>query len=368
MRIKQLDVYAFDLRVTNDAYRMSHGAITSVDSTLVKLTSDTGLVGWGETCPVGPIYQPQHAGGARAAIEQMAPGLIGADPTMLGVLHQRMDSLLAGHNYAKAAIDIAAHDLVGKHFGLRVADMIGGAVTDRVPSYFSISVASPEDTADKAARRVAEGYRRLQLKAGGRSVDEDIAAIRAVWNRIRREALLVVDANRGLTIPEVLQLSRECQDIPLILEQPCNTLEENLAIRDRLHHPLYLDESTENLSAVLNTVGQGLCDGFGMKVTRVGGIRPMALVRDMCQIRSVRHTVDDAWGGDIIAAACVQVAATVRPELLEGTWIAEPLLDVHYDPLNPIEVIDGNIRLPDGPGLGVVPDENVMGAPTATFR
>ena len=128
---------------------------------------------------------------------------------------------------------------------------------------------------------------------------------------------------------------------------------------------MYLDESTANTSVVLQAVGQQLCDGFGMKLTRVGGIQPMALVRDMCQIRSLPHTVDDSWGGDIIAAACVHVGATVRPDLYDGTWIAEPFIGPTYDPHNPLRVVDGFIQVPAGPGLGVTPDEALLGAPIA---
>lgn len=367
MRITNIAVYTHDLTVTQGAYRMSHSAISTLQSTLVKITNDTGLVGWGETCPVGLVYQPQHALGAQAALAQMAEGLIGADPTKLGALHHRMDGLLTGHNYAKAALDIAAHDLTGKFFNVSVADLIGGALTDRVPSYFSVGAGTPEDTAETAAMRVAEGYRRLQLKIGGRPVEEDIAVIRAVRQRIGDQVPVAVDANRGMLIRDVIQLSHQYQDIPLILEQPCNTLEENIAVRERVRHPVYLDEATENTSVVLHTVGQQLCDGFGMKITRVGGIRPMSLVRDICQIRSMPHTVDDSWGGDIIAAACVQVGATIRPDLFEGTWIAEPFIGPSYDPHSPVRVVNGFIPVPERPGLGVLPDDDVLGPPIAEF-
>src|SRR5699024_9725353 len=104
MHITHIALYSVDLAVADGAYRMSHTQITTLESTLVKITTDTGLVGWGETCPVGPVYQPHHTRGARAALVEMAPGLLGADPTKLGVLHHRMAELLTGHNYAKAAI------------------------------------------------------------------------------------------------------------------------------------------------------------------------------------------------------------------------------------------------------------------------
>ncbi|MWP38539.1 mandelate racemase [Rhodobacter sphaeroides] len=367
MKITELHIYAHPLPVRDGPYRMASTEVWSLDTTLVKLVTDSGLIGWGETCPVGPVYQPQHAAGARAALAEMAPGLIGADPLQPLRLHRRMDGLLNGHRYAKAAIDIAAHDLMGKAWGVRVADLLGGAVTERVPSYYASGVGEPDEIARIAAERADEGYPRMQVKIGGRPVEIDIETIRKVWERVGTRMRLAVDGNRGLTTRDTLRLSRECPEIPFILEQPCNSIEEIAAIRGQLHHAVYLDETAEDVATVLRAVGQGVCDGFGMKVTRIGGLRPMAVFRDICEVRSMPHTCDDAWGGDIIAAACTHIGATVQPRLMEGVWLAQPYIEGHFDPENGLRIEGGHIRLPEGPGLGIVPDESLFGAPVASF-
>ncbi len=367
MRITEIAIYSHNLPVANGPYVMSHGEFSDVDTTLVKITTDTGLVGWGETCPIGPVYQPHHATGARAALEAMAPGLIGEDPSEIKKLHRRMDSLLAGHRYAKAAIDIAAYDLTGKHFGVSVAQLLGGAAVDRVPSYYALSVGEPDVIAQTAAERVAQGYPRLQMKVGARPVELDIETVRKVYEKVGNRVKLAVDANRSLNSRDLLRLSRECQDVPVIIEQPTNTIEEIARVRPMLHHAVYMDEAADSLSTVMRVIGDGLVDGFGMKVTRLGGIQPMTAFRDVCEAVNLPHTVDDAWGGDIINAACVQVGATVNPKNLEAVWIAEPYLAEHYDELNPVKVIDGHIKVPTGPGLGVVPDEAKFAAPLAVI-
>jgi 4-hydroxyproline betaine 2-epimerase len=367
MKITEIHVYAHDLPVRNGPYTMANAKVWSLDTTIVQMVTDTGLVGWGETCPVGPTYQPQHAAGARAALGAIAQGLIGTDPLHILALHRRMDGLLNGHRYAKAAIDIAAHDLMGKHFGVRVADLLGGPVTELVPSYYASGVGEPDDIARIAVERADEGYPRLQVKVGGRDVSIDIEVIRKVWEKVGGRMRLAVDANRGLTTRDALRFSRECPDIPFVMEQPCNTMDEIAAIRSQLHHAVYLDENTEDLSTVLRAVGQGLCDGFGMKVTRIGGLRPMATFRDICEVRSMPHTCDDAWGGDIIAAACTHIGATVLPRLNEGVWLGQSYIDGHYDPENGIKIEGGHIKLPKGPGLGITPDEAMFGAPVASF-
>ncbi|WP_323007047.1 mandelate racemase/muconate lactonizing enzyme family protein [Pseudorhodobacter sp.] len=367
MKITEIHVYAHALPVRNGPYTMANAEVWSLDTTLVKIVCDNGLIGWGETCPVGPTYQPQHAKGARAALAEMAPGLIGADPLQPVLLRRRMDSLLNGHRYAKAAIDIAAYDLMGKHYGARVADLLGGAVTDRVPSYYATGVGAPDDIARIAAEKAAEGYPRLQVKIGGRPVEIDIEVVRKVWERIGGKMRLAVDGNRGLTTRDALRLSRECPDIPFIMEQPCNTIEEIAAIRHQLHHAVYIDESGEDLATVLRVVGAGLCDGFGMKVTRIGGLHAMATFRDICEARAMPHTCDDAWGGDIIAAACTHIGATVSPRLMEGVWLAAPYIEGNYDPENGLTIEAGHIQLPKGPGLGITPDETLFGAAVASY-
>jgi L-alanine-DL-glutamate epimerase-like enolase superfamily enzyme len=176
-----------------------------------------------------------------------------------------------------------------------------------------------------------------------------------------------VDANRGWTTRDALTVALACRDLPLILEQPCNTVEEVAAVRKQVPHPIYLDESTENLGVILRAVGDRVCDGFGLKVTRLGGITPMRTVRDICRVAGLPITCDDAWGGDIIAAACTHLGATVQPRLFEGTWLAAPYIEGHYDPANGIGIENGLIRIPQGPGLGITPDTRIWGKPIMSF-
>ena len=367
MKITEVHIYSHTMPVMNGPYTIASSKVYSLDTTLVKLVADNGLVGWGETCPVGPTYQPHHSKGAVAALEEMAQGLIGSNPLHPVLLRRRMDNLLNGHRYAKAAVDIAAYDLMGKHLKMRVADLLGGAVTERVPSYYASGIGEPDEIARIAEERMKEGYPRLQIKIGGRDVAIDIAVVRKVWERTAGRVKLAIDGNRSLTTRDTLRLSRECPDIPFILEQPCNSIEEIKSIRNQLQHAVFLDENGEDLATVIRAIGDGVCDGFGMKVTRIGGLHAMATFRDICEARSMPHTCDDAWGGDIIAAACTHIGATVQPRLCEGVWLAQPYLERNYDPQNGIVIEGGHIKLPSGHGLGVVPDESLFGAPVASF-
>jgi 4-hydroxyproline betaine 2-epimerase len=230
-----------------------------------------------------------------------------------------------------------------------------------------LSIGDPHETARIAKEKVSQGFGRLQIKVGGRPVQQDIESVQKVWEAVGYNARLAVDANRSFSIVEAMTLDRQCANVPLILEQPCNTMAEVAALKGRLVHPVYLDENTEDLNAVLIAIGSGIADGFGFKVTRLGGLSKITIARDMCALRSLPHTCDDAWGGDIIAAACVHIGATVEPSRLEGTWIAQEYLEGHYDSDNRVDIEQGHIRVPSGAGLGVNPDADVFGSPIAVY-
>lgn len=367
MKIAEIHIYHVDLPVKNGPYTMASGAVWSLASTLVKLVSDTGHTGWGETCPVGATYAEMHTEGARAALKLMAEGLIGADPTPL-LLKRKMDSLLNGHNYAKAALDIAAHDLMGRSLGVSVSSLLGGAVTDKVPSYYATGVGAPDDIARLALDKVKEGYPRLQIKVGGRPVEIDIETVSKVWEQVKDSGVrLAVDANRGWNTRDALRVSRELDHVPFVMEQPCNTYQDLEKIRPQVRHGIYMDENSIDLNTVVSAVGTGLVDGFGMKVTRIGGLSNIRTLRDICEARNLPHTCDDSWGGDIIAAACIHIGATVKPELNEGVWLAAPYIEGNYDEVNGIRIEGGHIAVPQGPGLGITPDEGKFGTPLASF-
>jgi len=367
MRIREIHVYGVELPVVGGTYKMAGTTVSSLDTTLVEVVTETGLKGYGESCPVGPVYQPMHALGVRSALEQMGPHLIGTESLHIGCVHDAMEAALNGFRYAKAAVDMALWDIAGKAYGRRVCELLGGPRQNTVPSYYAMGVMPPDEAVAEARERQAQGFRRLQIKVGGRELEEDIAAIRKVSEVLRPGVRLAVDGNRGWTTRDALNVSLVCRDLPFVMEQPCATYEETLALRRGLAHPIYLDESTEGLEVLLRAVGDRLCDGFGLKVTRLGGLSAMCTARDVCRVSRLPITCDDSWGGDIIAAACAHIGATVHPKLLEGVWIAAPYIDGHYDPDNGIRIENGHIRVPAGPGLGIVPDTAAWGTPVLSF-
>ena len=278
-----------------------------------------------------------------------------------------MHDQLNGHNYAKAAIDMAVMDILGKHYKLRTCDLLGGAVRETLPAYFAVSKGEPDEVARKAKDKMLQGYKRLQIKSGGREVSQDIETLHKVYEQVGNKVRLVVDANRGMTTSQAMQLSLACRDIPFVLEQPCNTMEEVAAIRPQIPHPIALDENIEGITDLIRVLSMNACDTLGLKLTRVGGLNAMVSLREICEARNLPHTCEDSWGGDILSAAILHIAATIKPNLLESVWTAGNYIEEHYDPDNPIRSTDAIFTLPAGHGLGANPQKDRIGTLEASF-
>src|SRR4051794_11262983 len=140
--------------------------IVSLPSTVVRVTADDGTEGFGETCPLGPAYLPAHGEGARAALRELAPALLGLDPCELAIVNDRLDATLLGHGYAKSAIDVACWDLLGKASGRPVCALLGGRRQSSYPLYVAIPLGSAREMAAHVRARREEGIRHFQLKLG----------------------------------------------------------------------------------------------------------------------------------------------------------------------------------------------------------
>src|SRR5438552_4919042 len=168
MKITKITAHRVDLPLHEGSYKWSGGKSVSVfDSTIVEVTTDAGVVGHGEVCPLGPFYLPAYANGVRAGIRELGPHLLGEDPLQLEKLNRRMDAALKGHAYVKSGIDMACWDILGKTTNQPVCVLMGGRYGDDVGLYRAISQESPEQMAAKVAGYRAEGYRRFQLQVGG---------------------------------------------------------------------------------------------------------------------------------------------------------------------------------------------------------
>src|SRR4051794_37192940 len=362
MRIARIFAHRVELPLQEGSYRWSGGKSVSVfDSTIVGVETDTGVVGYGEVCPLGPFYLPAYAEGVRAGLRELGPHVLGIDPRELAVLNQRMDAALKGHPYVKSGIDIACWDILGQAAGLPVCALLGGRFGQAVRLYRAISQESPDEMARKVAGYRAEGYTRFQLKVGG-DPDVDIERIRAVRAMLRPTDRLVADANTGWTQHEAMRVVRAVKDVDVYIEQPCLTYEECLSVRRHTDHPFILDENIDSLDMFLRAKADLAMDIVNLKISKLGGLTKTRQARDLCVSTGIAVTLEDSWGGDITTAAIAHLAHSTPPEFLFTATDFNSYVTVSHAEGAPRRLA-GRMAASTEPGLGVRPRMDVLGPP-----
>ncbi len=361
MKISRIFAHRVELPLHEGSYKWSGGKSVSVfDSTVIGVETDTGLVGYGEVCPLGPFYLPAYAEGVRSGLRELAPHLLGFDPRELAKLNHRMDAALKGHAYVKSGIDVACWDILGKATGLPVCVLMGGRFGDAVRLYRAISQESPEQMARKVVGYRAEGYTRFQLKVGG-DPDTDIERIRAVRAMLLPGDRLVADANTGWTQHEAMRVVRAVSDVDVYIEQPCLTYEECLAVRRHTNHPFVLDENVDGLDMLLRAKADLAMDVVNLKISKLGGLTKTKQVRDLCVSMGIAMTLEDSWGGDITTAAIAHLAHSTPEEFRFTSTDFNSYVTVSTASGAP-QRQQGFMEASTLPGLGIEPKFNVLGA------
>lgn len=367
MKIKRIFAHRVELPLVEGCYRWSGGKSVSVfDSTIVGVETDSGQIGYGEVCPLGPFYLPAYAEGVRAGLKELGPHLIGESPLELARLNQRMDAALKGHPYVKSGIDIACWDLLGQVTGLPVCILLGGRFGDSVRLYRAISQESPAEMARKVQGYREQGYTRFQLKVGG-DPDTDIERIRAVRAMLLPTDRLVADANTGWTQHEAVRVVRAVRDVDVYIEQPCLTYEECLAVRRLTDHPFVLDENVDSLDMLLRGKADLAMDVVNLKISKLGGLTKTRQVRDLCVSMGIAMTLEDSWGGDITTAAIAHLAHSTPEEYRFTSTDFNSYVTVSTAEGAP-QRVQGYMSASPSPGLGIRPKMDVLGKQVLEVR
>ena len=368
MKIVRIEAYGYELGYRYGNYVMSGGrVVTSLTSTVVRIMTDDGVEGWAETCPLGSTYLAAHARGALAALHELAPAVLGADPTNMRDVQQRMHGALMGHNYAKSPIDIACWDIFGKAVGRPVVDLLGGRVQDHMRMYKAVPLGPADEMVAFTLDQRANGVHRFQLKVGGEP-REDARRVHAVLDATGEDDLILGDANGGWRRQDAIVAARLLEGTErFFLEQPCPTLAECLAVRQHTTLPMVLDEVITDLGALVEATSLGGMEAINLKLNRVGGLTPAKLMRDTAVELGIRLTIEDSWGGDLTSAAVSHLGASTPESSLFAVsfmndWTTNQLAG--YEPRSH----NGHGSAPTTPGLGVTVDQALLGPPLGVWK
>lgn len=367
LKIEKIDVFQVDLPYSGGVYTLSGGReYRSFDATIVRVTTQNGLEGWGESTPFGSTYIASHALGVRSGIAEIAPKLIGLDPRRVDRINDAMDGALVGHEHAKTALDVACWDVFGKSVGMPVCDLLGGRTNVKMPVISSIYMGEPEDMRRRVAEHRALGYIGHSVKVGGEPA-VDAERIAATLADKRPGEFFIVDANGGLTVETALRMLRLLpRGLDFVLEAPCATWRECVSLRRRTDVPIIFDELATSDASIVQLIADDAAEGIGLKISKNGGLTRGRRQRDICVAAGYTVSVQETTGSDIAFAAIVHMGQTVPERYLRCLLESRDMVSLKTAD-GAFDVIEGRVIAPDTPGLGITPRLDVLGAPVATY-
>lgn len=360
MNIQQIEIFAIDLPLI-EPFVVSYDTYPTMPSIIVKMTMDCGTIGWGESVPDDHVTGETYEGTYAVLRHRLAPKLIGMNAMQIERLHDVMDSLVKNAPAAKAAIDIACHDAIGKKLGVPVYQLIGGRYHNKFPITHVLSIGDPEDMARIAEEKVAEGYRSFKMKVG-RDVASDVARIEAVRARVGDDIAIRVDVNQGWknaanTMQALTKLTAANLDW---LEQPvvADDIDAMVEIKSKTSVPVMIDEGLCGFTDMREIIAKRAADKVNIKLMKCGGIYRAAQLAAMAEMAGMECQIGSMLESSIGSSAGFHVAFSKKVftsvELTGPLKFSKDIGDLRASYKIPF------IELGTGVGLGVTIDESVL--------
>lgn len=338
------------------------------DALLVKISTDSGLVGWGETADVGGTHG--------IIVEHLTKVLLGKNPLEHRKLWRAMWGANFGDGRAVAGCDLALHDLRGKALGLSVAEMYGGRQRDRVMGYaaamnYTEGVLSEDQHPAEAATLAKRGFLAMKCRTGRFGHKRDLAVIEKIRVAVGPDVRLLTDGNGAFTLPQAVKFGKELEKLDFYCFEEPLPQSPNYAGYDELTKSLDIavagGEVLDSRATARDHIVRRSFDIIQPDASLCGGIAEALFIAEMAQQFRVQ-ALPHCWAGAIAIAATLQLNSLLPPHFQGFGGGDEPMLefDVSENPFRdeivaePFELKRGYFHVPTGPGLGIAINEDVV--------
>lgn len=335
--------------------------VHTVQSVIVKLTAENGLIGWGEAVPTH-VITGDSIGSIRYAVERvLAPELIGQDVTKREILFERMNRALVGNPSAKAGVDLAIHDLFGKLCKLPLVQLLGG-YRESLSTDLTVSVGTPIEMAHEAAKHLAKGFTTLKVKVGTGSLQEDRKRVREIRRKVGADVVIRLDANQGWKPKEAIRMIQQLEDDGMdieLVEQPVAAydIEGLKEVTRQTQTSIMADESLFSTVDARRLLEIRAVDVLNIKLMKSGGIHEALKINALAQAFGIECMMGSMMETAVGVTAAAHFAAS-QSNITRVDLDAPLLLSKGFES-GGLQYNGSAIELGSGPGLGF--DSNRMG-------
>lgn len=337
---------------------MAGEEVRQADNVLVRITTDMGLAGWGEAASA-PLMTGETVAGMIAAIRYLTPVLIDRDCRDIAGAAAAMEHRMYGNHGAKAAVEIALHDLAGRLVGRPVHALLGKQQRTHIPLLGMIGSGDFDGDILDAERAKRDGFTVFKIKVGIETAERDAKRTRAICAVIGSGSIISADANQGFGTDDAIEYVRTVEGTGLdFFEQPvaAHDLAGMAAVAAASEIAIGADEGIHSPDDIRRHHALGAAHGVSLKAIKLGGLRPLVEAGWLCSELGMAVNIACKTGEAGVACAAALHAASVIPAIDWGMSLTNVALrdDIIA---RPFYVDRGNAEVPDGPGLGVTVDE-----------
>lgn len=339
------------------------------DNLIVKIFTDEGIYGLGEGCTLGPFYCGESQETVMGIIaNHLYPKVLeGKDPFDVELIHKEMDKVVYANTVAKAAIDYALHDIIGKKLGIPLYKFLGSSkpLFDKIPTRASVGIDDPDKMAAKAKMLHEMGFGGIKMKVGLEPI-KDIERVKAIRDAIGPDMLIDIDVNGAYRAKEAVYMLKRVEDCGnIIVEQPVarDDYEGMKYVRERVDIPIGACEAALTQQQIQRLIRMDACDFFNYKPTRSGGIFPAKQSIHMIEAAGKFVVLSEQLGSSVELSAVGHIAFSTPTIMIPGGYAAGVMgmagkfttegsdADIVNNPMQ----VKGGCLLPptDNPGLGV---------------
>ncbi|MFC1814477.1 mandelate racemase/muconate lactonizing enzyme family protein [Thermodesulfobacteriota bacterium] len=357
MVIKEVRVTPRVLPYKEKGWRIATGPIEAARTVFVRIITDDDIIGEGYTSAGAPFISGESIASIVNVTEDVfSKLLVGRDPYDIEAIMQELDKAVYMNYRAKAGIDLALHDLVGKSLEIPVQNLLGSSQRQSIPVMRLIGLKEPKAMAADAQALADQGYMAFKVKIG-EDTDSDIKRVEAIRKAISSESTITVDMNGAYQPKEAVELIKALTqyDVALV-EQPVkrDNIEGLVFVRQRVPIPIEVDESVISLADTARIAKLGAADFISVKLLKMGGIHKAKKIAAVCEAFGLGCVVGTTPGSQLIDIANGHFFLSTA----NVWWAAEigEFVRMKDDPVSGATLKDGCLELPEGPGFGVEVD------------
>lgn len=364
MKITKVEVMATDVPFKGSQENVGEIALgkwRTCRFVIVKVHTDEGIVGHGESAPFARLSQLGQKPIVDVLLDYLAPAVIGKNPFNLEEIWRAMDRATPYAAQAKGAIDMALYDIMGKKTGMPAYNFLGGAVRKEIPLQAIVTLDTLDNMKQASLNWVDKGFKTIRIKLGQGDLKKDVKLVHEIRKAVGDDVKIRVDPNQAYSVKEALKMIPVLEEHDIeIYEQPVlwSDLDGLAQINAATTIPVMPHEAMSSIQDVKALIDHKAVSLFSIKTDRPGGLTKARITRDLAELYNIPCVVMSSVELSVSTFASMQFASTLKD--LNFACEASGVYEIEDIADSTDRIVNGNFIVPDGPGFGVEPDDEKL--------